>query len=692
MTPSQFPFTNPKLSVEIRVDDLLTRLSLDEKIKLLAGNRIYQTHPIKRLGIKPFKMTDGPMGVSRHSSMFRKNTRFPGGKSLAATWNRTLAFQFGKAVGEETRATGRHALLAPGINIDRSPLNGRTFEYFSADPYLTKELAIPVVRGIQTNRIAACIKHYVANNQETNRKLVSAEIDERTLHEIYLRAFKQVIIDTNPWMLMTSFSKVNGEYLFTNKDILNELLQQWNFQGFVVSDWNSLSCTEPMVSPEACIKAGLSLEMPKAVGYHPDLIKNALKEEKLSSQDIDRVVRPLLRVMCLTGQFNKDDILPKAQRNTQAHQTLARKIAEESIVLLKNEGQILPLDEKTMSSISVLGPNKDKKFGKLLAGGSSGVHSPYEITPLKGLRERCKRKIKLISDPAKADYAIIFAGLNHESQGSVVRPEKDWQKAALLTGNDTEGTDRAQLELPDDQVTLINETVKLNPNTIVVLLNGSPIAMDGWLENIPVVLEAWYPGMEGGHAIARTLFGDNNPSGKLPITFPKKLADSPAHKSKRTFPGENLQVFYDEGIFVDYRHFDQENIVPLFAFGYGLSYTDFEYGSLQLDRQQITDHEKFTLSLDVTNVGNRTGAEIVQVYSHDVESSVLRPPKELVGFMKVFLKPNETQTIYIPLKPEDFAFYDVSVHKWSIEEGLYRLLVGSSSRNIILTENFKYQN
>ena len=691
MTPNQFPYMNPDLSIEERVTDLLQRLSVDEKIKLLAGNRFYQTHSIKRLGIKPFKMTDGPYGVARHSSLFRKNTKFPGGKSLAATWNRKLAFQFGKAAGEETRATGRHALLAPGINIDRSPLNGRTFEYFSPDPYLTKELTIPMVRGIQTNRIAACIKHYVANNQETNRHLISVEIEERALHEIYLRSFRQVIQEANPWMLMTSYNKVNGHYLHANKALLRELVfDEWSWPGFVVTDWFAFKNSNPQPSIKECIQAGVSLEMPRTHIYRPQVLQDAITENKVSIEDLDNLITRLLRAMFLVGNFDKRKHLPKAQRNTQQHQELARIIAEESMVLLKNENQILPLDISKIKEIALLGPNLNKKFGKLLYGMSSAVVPPYEITPFQGIKDFCRGKVKITNDPSKGEYALFFAGLNHDSEGSFIRPTKDPIEREKLHGNDAEGTDRIQLELPDDQIALINETAKTNPNTIVILLNGSPIAMDGWLENVPVVLEVWYPGMEGGKAIARTLFGENNPSGKLPITFPKKLSDSPAHKSKRNFPGENLKVYYDEGIFVDYRYFDQENIKPLFEFGYGLSYTKFDYSKLQLENN-INGNKKFSISLDVTNVGDRNGAEIVQVYSHEVESSVLRPPKELVGFMKVFLKSKGTQTIHIPLKPEDFAFYDINSHKWIVEDGKYELMVGKSSRDVQLRKEFIYQ-
>ncbi|MHA2247000.1 MAG: beta-glucosidase [Candidatus Hodarchaeales archaeon] len=689
MNQKDLLFRNTGLDIEVRVDDLLNHLRTDEKFKLLAGTRYFQTHSIKRLGVKPFKMTDGPLGVSMHSSFFRKNTKFPGGICMAATWNRDLAKNFGIAVGEEARAIGRHALLAPGINVDRSPLNGRTFEYFSEDPFLIKEMTIPYVKGIQNEqRIAACIKHYVANNQETNRFTVSAEIDERTLHEVYLRAFMDVIREADPWMIMTSYNKVNGHYLFANKELLKDLTwKKWNFNGFIVSDWWAFARADPPVLTVECIKAGMSLEMPKANIFHPDSLKSAFSEGKITEEDLNAVLKRLLRTMFLVGLFDNNTLLPKGKRNTPDHQELARKIAEDGMVLLKNKNNILPLDINRITKLAVLGPNRDKKFGKWLYGGSSAVKPPYEITPLKGLKQKCKGKCKIITEPNEADFVIIFSGLNHDSEGKLVTGNK--KSEILPIGHDAEGTDRVQLELPDDQVYLINKTVQQNPKTIVVLLNGSPIAMDGWLENIPAVLEAWYPGMESGRAISNVLFGDVNPSGKLPITFPKELTDSPAHRSTRTFPGEDLKVFYDEGVMVGYRYFDKEKIEPLFPFGFGLSYTTFLYENLKVEKKKLSERDNTTVTVDVINTGSIVGAEVVQLYIQDVESSVERPPKELRGFEKVILNPQERKKVTLSLRSNDFAFYDVSIHDWKIESGEFNILIGSSSRNIHLQEKIE---
>ncbi|MHA2253924.1 MAG: beta-glucosidase [Candidatus Kariarchaeaceae archaeon] len=671
-----------------QVDYYLNQLTIEEKFKLLAGNRMYNTHSIKRLGIKPFKMTDGPFGVSMHSSLLRKNTRFPGGICLAASWNKTLAREFGIAVGEEARALGRYAIFAPGININRSPLNGRTFEYLSEDPFLTKELAIPYVKGIQEEKkVAACIKHYVANNQETNRRTIDAQISERTLHEIYLRVFKDVIQEADPWMIMTSYNKVNGKYLMANRELLRDLVfDEWNFKGFVVSDWYACSRSEPRVLTKDCIKAGMSLEMPKADVYHPDFLQKAFDEGTITEEDIDDLLRRLLRVMSLAGLFEKRK-RPKSKRNTPEHQILARKMAEDGMVLLKNDDNILPLNINEINTIAVVGPNKDKKFGKLLYGMSSAVKPPYEITPLKGLKDKCKNKVKFVKEPSKADLVIIFAGLNHDSNiGSLPWRRK---KVEIPFGNDTEGVDRIQLELPDEQINLINQTVHQNRNTIVVLLNGSPIAMEGWLEKVPVVLEAWYPGMEGGNAIANILFGETNPSGKLPMTFPNKLSDSPAHKSSLTWPGEGFKTKYEEELFVGYRYFEKENIEPLFPFGYGLSYTKFTFNNFSLDKKELPSSNTLIISVDVTNSGKYPGAEVLQVYFQDVECSVERPMKELIGFEKVYLDPNETKTVKIAIKAKDLAFYDVDNHNWKLELGKFKIFVGNSSSNIFYEEIFE---
>ncbi|MBY8999604.1 MAG: glycoside hydrolase family 3 C-terminal domain-containing protein [Candidatus Heimdallarchaeota archaeon] len=679
-------------SEENLVESLLSKLKLKEKFQLLTGYFFFQTHTVPRLGIRTFKTTDGPLGISQHSSFLRKNTYFPAGMNLAAAWNRELAYECGEAIGKEARAIGRLCVLGPGINIGRTPFNGRTYEYYGEDPYLTKEMSIPFVKGVQSQRIAACPKHYVANNQETKRYTVSVEVDERTLHEIYLRAFKETVEEADPWTIMSSYNLVNSEYVHESSKLLKEILmEKWRFSGFVMTDWwataeGDSNNKEPSHSPpEIAIKAGLSLEMPKGHLYEQKRLEEANRNKKFTEKDIDNLIRRILLVYVKVGMFENNKSLPKGERNTKKHQNLARKMSEEGIVLLKNQNNILPLDIDKIKQIACLGPNANKKFGKFLYGGAAAVSPPYEITALKGLKEKCKGKIQITENPSDSDYVLLFMGLNHDSPKKLISDETI--EEGIEFGNESEKMDRRELRLSESQIKLINETVGINPNTIVVLINGSPVAMDGWMENIPAVLETWYPGMEGGRAIANVLFGDVNPSGKLPMTFPKKIEDCPAHKSERTFPGVDLKVYYEEGIYVGYKHYDKENIEPLFPFGFGLSYTMFKFEEVKnTDNKIKAIDETIEINVKITNVGSRAGGEVIQVYSEDVKSSVDRPKRELVGFEKVFLEPNETKIVPIEIKGKDLAFYDVSSRDWKLEKGDFILHIGSSSRDFHLKE------
>ncbi len=663
--------------IETRVSDLLSRLTLKEKFRLLTSPgrlRIYVTAPIKRLGIPAFKTTDGPLGVAMHSSGFKKNTRFPATVALAASWNRDLIHQVGVAMGEEVRAVGRHVLLAPGINIARTPLNGRTFEYFSEDPYLTKELAIPLVKGVQEQRIAACLKHYAANNQETDRRGSDSVVDERTLHEIYLRAFRAAVLEADPWTVMSCYNKVNGIYGSENKYLLRDILMdKWGFNGLVMTDWFASRSIE---TTDGCVNAGLGLEMPWPLRYKTKSLEKALNEGRFTEETLDDLIRRNLRVMMLTGLLDRPEKLPQGSRNTTEHQILARRAAEEGIVLLKNDGNLLPLNAENLERIGIHGKHMHKKFGGLFKGGSSGVSPPHEVTPREGLANKLHGKIKLLPHDSFADVAIVFVGLDHGR------------------GGDSESADRKSIHLPEDQVTLIKKTASVHERTIVCVIAGSPIAMDEWIEDVEAVLMCWYGGMKAGDAIANVLFGDVNPSGKLPLTFPKQLSDSPAHSTgdPKNFPGdEEKRVFYDEGIFVGYRWFDEKNIEPLFPFGCGKSYTSFEFGDVQLSKPNLQGlDDKLSIKVGITNTGNTAGAEVVQVYAHDVQSTIERPPRELVGFEKVFLQPGETKSASILVKADDLAFYDVGKHDWTIEPGDFKFLIGNSSRDIYLDAEFTY--
>ncbi len=678
--------------IEEKVEGLLKELTLEEKFKLMVGFFRFQTNTIPRLGIKTFKMSDGPLGISQHSSMLRKNTRFPGGINLAASWNRELAYECGKAIGREARAINRLCVLGPGINIGRTPFNGRTYEYYSEDPHLTKEIAIPFVKGIQSQRIAACPKHYVANNQETHRHTVDVQVDERTLQEIYLRAFKEVVEEANPWTIMSAYNLVNGEYVHGSYKLLKEILMnKWGFNGFVMTDWwatQDRGVTQP--ATELAIKAGLTLEMPIPILYEKEILLENYNKGKYTEEDINELVRRLLRVYTQVGMFEKEKDLPKGERNSKRHQQLARRMAEEGIVLLKNEKQLLPLNINEINTIAVLGPNATRKFGKVLLGGAAAVTPPYEITPLKGLKEKCKGKVKIIKDPSKADVVLLFMGLNHDSQITLLSDKIKEDK--LEFGKESEEVDRTEFGLPKVQIELIKKTIEINPNTIVVLNNANPISMEEWIENAQTILEVWYPGMEGGRAIANVLFGDVNPSGKIPLTFPKQLKDSPAHKSTKTFPGEDLKVYYEEGIYVGYRYFEKESIETLFPFGFGLSYTTFEIKNAISDKSKLNSKEDtLKITVEVINTGERAGSEVVQIYSAAPSKEVDRPLKELVGFEKVFLEKGEKKKVEIQIKSKDLAFYDTKKTDWSIEQGKHILHIGNSSTNISAKIEIEYK-
>ena len=688
------PFMDSSLDLEKRVEDLLGRLMLDEKFKLCAGSwwNPFQSGSVKRLGIKALKMTDGPHGVGALGTFFmKKTTYFPTAICRCATWNPELSEKFGVAVAQEVRDIGYHLLFAPGINIQRTPLCGRNFEYQTEDPFLNKVMAVKMVKGVQSQRISVCVKHYICNNQDINRFRVSAEVGERALREIYSPAFEASVREADAWSFMACYNQINGKYGCENKKLIKEtLMDEWGFRGFVISDYGA---TRNIKNAEDCVNAGLSLDQPNIFNrtlLRKKNLRRAFEAGKFAEETLNENVRRILRVMFLVGMFDEKSTLPPGSRNTPEHQAIARKIAEEGIVLLKNDNNLLPLDIEKTKKLAVIGPNAKKKFAGCASlirflfenGGSSMVRPKYEITPLKGLKGKCRGKVEIVTEPAEADVTIIFTGLNHKM------------------GMDCENSDRSILELPEKQIELIKTTIQENPKTVVVLINGSPVAMEGWLDKVPAVIEAWYAGCDAGNAIADVIFGDVNPSGKLPITFPKKLEDSPAHKSEKTYPGEKIynekgkvideKVYYEEGIFVGYRHFDTRDIEPLFPFGYGLSYTTFAYEDLKFDKNTISEKDTLAVSVKISNSGERAGAEVVQLYVQDVKCSVERPVKELKGFKKVNLSPGEKQTVTFELTKQDLSFFDEKENRWKAEKGKFKILVGSSSRDIRLEGEIEY--
>lgn len=665
-TETNLPFMNENIELEARVEDLLGRLTLDEKLGLLSGHTSWSTKPIPRLGIKEMMMTDGPHGVRKESSGGKICTYFPVGICRTATWNPKLSREFGKALGEEVRDIGYHIILGPGVNIIRTPLNGRNFEYQTEDPFLNTRMIIPAVEGVQSKKIAACVKHFVCNNQELWRNWVDTIVSQRALEEIYFPAFRASVEEADAWSIMCCYNRVNGLFGAEQEDILKgTLMDKWGFRGFVVSDWGAMNFTE---GPSACIKAGLSLEMPSPNRYELGWLKREMDAGNFTEDHVNYNIKRLLRVMFLVGLFDDPCSLPPGSRNTKEHQEIARKIAEEGIVLLKNDENLLPVELNDVKKIAVIGPNADVKMSE--GGGSSEVSPPHEITALEGIKNACEKGIKVTDSLEGADLVIFVGGLSHKT-------------------GESEGGDRKTFDMPEEQSDLINSTLEKYPRTVVVLINGTPFGIESWIDNASTVLEAWYPGMEGGTAIANVLFGKVNPSGKLPVTFPKKLEDSPAHASEATYPGIDDEdagptVRYEEGVYIGYRHHEARKVEPRFPFGFGLSYTSFEYKNLAIEPQKMVKNQEISISAEITNTGPVKGAEVVQVYVEPVDSSIDRPPRELKGFEKIYLEAGETKKASIKLNQKSFQYFNGAKNRWIVEKGRYRILLGCSSRDILL--------
>lgn len=653
----------PSQSVENAAAVLLAQLTLPEKAGLLAGDGFWKTRAVERLGIRSLGMTDGPLGVAFHSS-WRRATRYPAPVALAATFDETLAEAFGASLGQDTADAGKRMILAPGVNIVRSPLGGRNFEYFGEDPWLASRMAVAVIRGIQSRGVAACVKHFIANNQETRRRSVSVEVDERTLHEIYLPAFSAAIAEADVWAVMACYNRINGRYGCEHRQLLTDVLRgELGFRNLVVSDWFA---ARPTSGTGACIRAGLSLEMPGPGRWlRRRRVLRAIERGELTEADVDRVLVGLLRTLVLTGCVEGR---PPARRERPRSDpaAMARQVAREAIVLLSNRDGLLPLDINRAGRVAVVGPNADHRFGFPLAGGSSAVWPRREITPLVALRRRLGAR-RIVKDPASADVALVFAGLRH-------RP-----------GGDCEGFDRKQLSLPASQEALIRQTARANPRTVVILLCGSPVAMP-WLDEVAAVVLAWYPGMYGGDAIVDVLTGAFNPSGRLPMTFPARLEDSPAHRDERSWPGSD-SVEYTEGLMVGYRHFDAKEIEPLFPFGFGLSYTQFDYCDLEV---AITD-ESVVVAFTLRNCGTRTGAEVVQLYIAAPGVAVLRPRRELKRFARIGVQASESTRVELEIPLATLRYFDDERLEWLLEAGEYRLAVGASSRDLRLHGTFSLQ-
>lgn len=799
------PYKNSKLDINKRVDDLLSRMTLEEKIDILGGTG-FASKANTRLGIPELKMADGPVGVR-----WGEATAFPVGISMASTWNTNLIYQLGSALGRETKGKGRNVILGPCVNIARNPQGGRNFESFGEDPFLASKIAVDYIKGVQEQNVAATIKHFAANNQEHQRDFVNTIVSKRELNEIYFPAFKEGVINASVLCFMSSYNKVNGSYASENDYLLiDKLKKEWGFDGLVMSDWGAVH------SSIATAKGGLDLEMPTGKFLNEKNLLPALKSGLINVQDIDSKVKRLLGVMFKLGLFDNPTNDDSSLINSEENRKIALETARESIVLLKNKNGILPLKIEKMKSIALIGPNAN--VIRTGGGGSSLVSPINPISPLKALMDKIGDKVKinfsagvkLDGDANTIDAKYLFAdksstipGLNAEyysnknllgesvkridsqvnfwwsgnspvkeiSQdnfsarwsGFIKAPKtgeyvltissddgcrfyfddkliiNDWNdhgvsassaKVNMIEGKtykinleyyenvgdavvmlgwrlpgedlikqavdvakncdvaivfagtsqhfETEGRDREDLLLPNNQDSLIIKIASANPNTIIVLQSGSPVLMDSWLSKVNGVMQAWFPGVEGGNAIADILLGNINPSGKLPITFPHKWQDCSSFNSYKKIDSTTI---YDDGIFVGYRHFDKNNIEPLFPFGFGLSYTTFHFQNLQVE---IKPDGNFEASFDIINSGNMLGSEVSQLYISKENSKIIRAPKELKGFIKCELKPGEKSRAVINFKRNDFAFYDEAAHGWKVEEGKYKIMIGNSSKDIKL--------
>jgi beta-glucosidase len=685
-------------AVEFKIDSLINQMTVEEKVGMIHASSSFTSGGVKRLGIPEWTMSDGPHGVRKeHGRDWTPDenaadsvTYLPVGITLAATWNPELGYAFGKVLGEEAAFRGKDVILGPGVNIIRTPLNGRNFEYMSEDPFLTSRMAVGYIKGVQEQGISACVKHFAANNQETDRNSVNVEMSERALREIYLPAFKAAVTEADVNTIMGAYNKFRGQYCAHNQYLINEILKhEWNFKGAVISDWGAVLNSMEALTNGTDVEMGTDLSMLPNPDYSKffladtviSLVKSGVVDEKV----IDAKVRRILGVMFKTQMFGKRKA---GAVNTREHQQTALKVAEEGIVLLKND-KVLPLEKASIKSIAVIGENAIRKHAG--AGGSSQVISTYEITPMAGLQNFAGKFSKIayargyaIEKDGKADAKLIAEAVKLAMSSDAVILVAGWIHGFTDSWNDNaydaEGTDKPNITLPFGQDELISAVLKANPKTIVVMMGGSPMDMSRWIEQSRAVLFTGYPGMEGGTALARIIFGDVNPSGKLTFSFPKKLEDSPAHKLGE-YPGTNKVVQYKDDIFVGYRYYDTYNVTPQFPFGHGLSYSKFEYKNL------ITTvaGDSAAVKISLTNHGNVAGADVVQIYVHDQEASVRRPDKELKAFRKVWLSPGETKEIEFKLDANAFQYYDEVAKRWVTEGGNFEIRAGSSSRDIRLS-------
>ena len=696
-----------KVQMEKRIEKLIKKMTLEEKVGLLHGNSKFYVAGVERLGIPEWSLSDGPHGVraeiNRHDWAYAGWTNdsasyFPTGTAFAAAWNPELAYRRGEVLGEEARWRKKDVLLGPGVNIIRSPLCGRNFEYMSEDPYMNSVLAVAYIKGLQSRDVACSVKQLAGNNQETNRTTVDVECSERALREIYLPAFKAAVQEGGALTVMAAYNKFRGEFCAENNYLVRKILRnEWGFDGVYVTDWGAAHSTVPSM------EAGLDLEMGTLIDkyedwYYANPLIEAVKSGKVPMSLVDEKVGDVLRVMIKTNVLDPKKRFGPGSMNTKEHQQATYDAAAEAIVLLKNQNNLLPLDFSSIKSLAVIGDNATRKHSN--GGLSSEIKAVYEVTPLEALRAKWGDKVDIRFAQGYEKLSTFVEGSNNgQSSGTfssktqesdallkeAVEVARTSDVALLVCGlnhdYDTESFDRLNMDIPYGQVELIQEVVKANPRTIVVMIAGSPLNMAAVDICSPAIVWAWFNGMEGGNALVDVLSGKVNPSGKMPFTTPVSLDQSPAH-ALGNFPGRDLKVNYEEDILVGYRWFDTKGLPVVYPFGYGLSYTTFNYSNLNTDKKTYDQADTIQATFTLTNTGDREGAEVAQLYVSDPVCSVMRPVKELKGFKKVFLKPGESRRITLDIPVSSLAFYSEAQSQFVVEPGEFILQLGASASDI----------
>ncbi|WP_373834432.1 glycoside hydrolase family 3 C-terminal domain-containing protein [Bacteroides heparinolyticus] len=701
--------------VEERVEDALARLTLEEKVAMVHAQSKFSSPGVPRLGIPEFWMTDGPHGI-RPEVLWDEWDQagwtndscvaYPALTCLAATWNPEMSLLYGKSIGEEARYRGKTVLLGPGVNIYRTPLNGRNFEYMGEDPYLAARMVVPYVQGVQQNGVAACVKHFALNNHEVNRHTTNAVVDDRALYEIYLPAFKAAVREGKAWSIMGAYNLYKGQHACHNQYLLNDILKgEWGFDGVVVSDWGGVHDTDQ------AIVNGLDMEFGSWTNGLSNGASNAydnyylampylqrIREGKVGIRELDDKVRRILRLAFRTT-MNTDR--PFGSLNSPAHYEAARRIGEEGIVLLQNRNNVLPIDLNKTRKIAVIGENAIKMM--TVGGGSSSLKVQRECSPLDGIGQRVGGKAEVVYargyvGDASGEYNGVVTGQNLKDERTpeelieeAVRVARDADYVIFIgglnksAGQDCEDSDRKGLDLPYGQDAVISALAKVSKKLVVVNISGNAVAMP-WVNDVPAIVQAWYLGSEAGSALAAVLMGDVNPSGKLPFTFPAKLEDVPAHSLGEYTGAQSesvIDIRYNEGIFVGYRWADkQKKVKPLFPFGHGLSYTTFEYGKPTVDSKVMTAGGTLTVKVTVSNTGAREGQEVVQLYISDKKSSLPRPVKELKGFQKIKLAPGEVREVSFVIDREALSFFDDTKHAWVAEPGRFEAVIASSAADV----------